>query len=160
MFDMLYDGCFYYLLLLSSFLVWSWGVCIWVTWLNHFWVSISYTWTAFQSLWEDWSVCFVLDDVIVWHILTWPFWSLRSVLWFVIGILYGCSLENHWILWFIIDAFSCWYRTILIFMIVTWCFPVARRELMWLLWIIFMMLSSRLYRAEVILVICDFMSLG
>ena len=51
---------------------------------------------------------FVLDDVMLWHVLTWPFWSLRSVVWFIIGILFGCLLENHWILWFIIDAFSCW----------------------------------------------------
>ena len=28
----------YWLLLLSSLPMWSWGVCIWDTWLNHFWV--------------------------------------------------------------------------------------------------------------------------
>ena len=100
--------------------------------------------------------------------------SMGIVIYF--GILYGCSLrtggnsnlfrlfvENHWILWFIIDAFSCLMRTVEIIMIIIWFFPVACGELMWIMWIIFWFFSITciwlrwfFYDSS----ICDFMSLG
>ena len=91
--------------------------------LTIFESSISYIWFAFQSLWEDrgflnglflmMSCCDMFDLTI-----------LESSISIYFGILYGCSLrtngycdlfwdmfwfliKNHWILWFIIDAFSC-----------------------------------------------------
>lgn len=109
-------------------------VCLWDTWLNHFWVSISYIWCAFQSLWEDWSIWFALDDVIVWHVLTWPFWSLWSVLfWDIFWLL----VEDQWILWVTLG-----YVMVARWRTIGYCdlslMPsVANRELLWSLWLLF-----------------------
>ena len=46
----------YWLILLSSLLVWSWGVCYEIPNLTIFDSSISYIGFFFQSLWENWSV--------------------------------------------------------------------------------------------------------
>ena len=73
----LWHVCNYWLLLLSNFLVWSWGVCLWDTWLNHFWVSI---------------------NIILGYFMVAP-WEPRDIV------------------------------------IYLWCFLVAHRELMWLLWL-------------------------
>ena len=133
--------CIYCLLLLSSLLVWSWGVCSWDTWLNHFGSPISYIW-LFPVAWEDWDV---LSDMFLMMSYGDTFdltiLSLWSVLWFIIGMLYGCSLENHWILWVIIDAFRCRYGSVVIMVIIIWCLSVAHGELMWLLRIIFIVFS-------------------
>ena len=131
--DMLYDGCIYCLLLLSSLLVWSWDVYE-IPDLTIFRVLINYIWFVFQSLWEDWSVWFSLDDVIVWHVLIWPFWSLWSVLfWDIFWLL----VENQWILCDLFGIlYGCSLRTI------GYCdlslMPsVANRELLWSLWLLF-----------------------
>ena len=135
----LWDVCIYYLLMLISLLVWSWGVCIWDTWLNHFWVIdqlyLDYFPIALMGLkclfWSWW--CHVVTY------LTWPFWSLWSILsWVTFRLL----VENQWVLWFTLG-----------------CFSVSHGGLMWLLWVIFWFLLVTCIRLRWLL-ICDFMSLG
>ena len=92
----------YWLLFLSSLLMWSWGVCIWDTWLNHFWV-IDQLYLIFFPVALRGLKC--LNCSWWCHIvtcLTWPFWSLRSILfWDTFWLL----VENWWILWFILGYF-------------------------------------------------------
>ena len=94
----LWDVCIYCSLMLFNLLVWSWDVCIWDTWLNHFWVIdrlyLDYFLVTLMGLkcffWSWW--CHVVTC------LTWPFWSLRSILlWDTFWLL----VENQWIMWFI-----------------------------------------------------------
>ena len=122
--------CIYCLLLLFSFLVWSWGVCIWIIWLNPFWVldqlhlncfpiTLMGLKCLFWSWWYHGVTC-----------LTWPLWSLRSIILEILPVARWEPMD-----------------------IVTYhlMFSIARGELMWLLWIILMILSSHLYMTEVIL---------
>ena len=120
--DMLYDGCIYCLLLFSQF------PCAKLRWyayeildLTIFESLISYIWFVFQSLWEDWSVWLLLMMSLC-DMFWLDHFGVFDLYYFV--ILYGCSLrtdgycdllwdmlwllvKNHWLLWFIIDAFSC-----------------------------------------------------
>ena len=115
---MLYDGLYLWLLLLSNLLVRSWGICIWDTWLNHFWVidqlHLDYFPVALMGLkcllWSWW--CRVVTY------LTWPFWILRSILfldtfWLVI--------ENWWVLWFTLRYFLLVHWEPMDIVIYHWC---------------------------------------
>ena len=89
----------YWLLLLYSLPMWSWGVCIWDTWLNHFWVIDQLYLDYFPLALMGLKCWFILDDVMLWHVLTWPFWESS------ISIILRCFwllVENQWILWFIL----------------------------------------------------------
>ena len=59
----------------------------------------------------------------------------------LISIILGYFSVAHWepmdILIYHLMPFNCLLRTIVIIMIIFWCFPVSRGELMWILWIIF-----------------------
>ena len=130
----------YWFLLLSSFLVWSWGVYLWDTWPNHFWVIDQLDLDYFPVTLMGLKCWFILDDVMLWHVLTWPFWSLRSVLFtlrcFLVarwepmdiviyfGILYGCSLRT--------DGYCD----------LSLMPSVADRELLWLLFDVFQLLME------------------
>ena len=148
--DMLYDGCIYLLLLLSSFLVWSWGVCIEIPDLTTFRVSIScivdFPSSRFErtevydcSWWCHCVTCFDLTifgvfDQVLWYILSYFLvarWRTRGY----------CDLslmpsvadrELLWSLWFLFDAFQllvenwCDYCGLYL-----WCFPVACIGLRW-----------------------------
>ena len=114
-------------MLLISLPAWSWDVCVWDTWPNHFGVIDQLHLDYFSSC---------LDGTEVWiyywwcHVLTWPFWksSISTILGYFpvicwgpkcimiyLEILHDCSLRADGILWFIIDkdiaifinAFSC-----------------------------------------------------
>lgn len=83
--------CLYLLLsLLSSFLVWSRGVCLWDIWFNHFWVLgqlyLGYFLVSLLGL-----KCFLdLGDVMLWHVWLNFFESLINI----IGILSSFSLRT------------------------------------------------------------------
>ena len=65
--------------LLISLPVWSWDVCVWDTWSNHFWSHRSVIPELLSSR---------HDGIEVWiyswwfHVLTWPFWksSISTIL--------------------------------------------------------------------------------
>ena len=104
----LWNVCIYWLLLFISLHVWSWDVCVWDTWANHFWVidqlSLDYFLVTMMGL----KCGFILDDVMLWHVWLNHFWSLQLVC-----LRYIFVIENHWILLIISDA------------------SVANRELLW-----------------------------
>jgi hypothetical protein len=155
--------------------------CVWDTWPNHFWSHRSVILgLSFQSLWWNWSVdlylvmsccdMFWLDhfgslrSVLFWDICR----SLaedRNVLWFTWDVSW-LLVENQWIMWFISRYFTvaCWEpmdiminQGCLQLPIENWCdhdyhLILLMEILMFLFCIIFWyFLSSRLYRAEVIL---------
>ena len=53
--------------------VWSWVACVWDTWLNHFWVIDQLYLNYFPVAMMGLKCEFILDDVMLWHVLTWPF---------------------------------------------------------------------------------------
>ena len=108
--------------MLISLLVWNWDVCVWDTWLNLFWVIDQLYWDYFLVTLMGLKCWFIIDDFMLWHVLTRLFWSLQSIL-FALICLFGFSLrtngycdlfwdtlrllvENWWILWFILRYFA------------------------------------------------------
>ena len=98
--------------------------------LTIFASSISYIWIYFLValmglkclFWSWW--CHVVTC------LTWPFWSLRSILFWDTSWLF---IENRWTLWFILVA----HWEPLDIVIYHWWSLIAYRELLWLLWLSF-----------------------
>ena len=124
----------YWLLLLFSFLVWSWGIYLWDTWLNHFWVInqlyLDYFLVALMGLkclcWSWW--CHVVTC------LTWPFW--QSLISIILGYFPVACWEPKCIVIYFELFFSCSMRNN------GYCdlslMPlVARWELLRLLWLPF-----------------------
>ena len=112
--------------------------------LTIFESSISYSWFAFQSLWEDWGI---LNDLFL-MISCCDMFDL-TILESSISIILGYFLVFRWEPMDIV-IYLC-------------CFPVAHRELMWLLWLslwCFPITCIGLRWFYYDSMICDFMSLG
>ena len=127
--------CIHCSLMLISLLVWSWDICVWDTWLNHFWVIdqlyLDYFLVALMGL----KYCFIHDDVMLWHVLTWPFWSL----WLVLFTL-RCFLVAHWEPMVIVIYFGILHGCLLRtdgYYDLSLMPSVADRELLWSLWLSF-----------------------
>ena len=139
----------YWLLLLSSLPVWSWDICIWDTLLNHFWVinqlyldyfSVAMMGLKCLLLILMMSCCDMFDLTILGVFDQCYFWILfgcllRTEVYFDLlwDIFSGCLLRTDGYCDLSFDAFQ--------LLVENWC------DIM----IIFMMLSSHLYRVEVIM---------